>query len=296
MDDAWVCIQRSPRRDLVADTGFALTAVGVDNLIREEGLEWSLWVPSQQHDEARRQLEQYRHDLAEAEARAAVPEIPPIDKGHYGIAGFLAVIWLVPVLQGYGILDQDAARAGAMNAGAVMSGEWWRTITALTLHGDFGHILGNSGFGLVIGLMVGRNLGSGLGWLLVLASGALGNGINAWLQADAFTAIGASTATFAALGMVGAYVWQRGSQRAFGLRRSLAPLFAAFALLAFTGVGGENTDVVGHFTGFAAGGLIGLAASGFAPERLTHRGQGYCGMAAIALVALSWGLALLALA
>ncbi len=290
----WFCVYRSARRNQAADAAFMLTAVGIDNFMDQgEGFQWQLWVPVEQARAASRELELYARDHARA-ADTEAP-LPEIDNGIRGVLGYLAVIWMIPVLEGYGLLGQDTLTAGRMNAGAVADGEWWRTVTALTLHGDFGHILGNSVFGVVIGLMVGRNLGSGLGWLLVLASGALGNACNAWIQGDAFTSVGASTATFGALGMVGAFMWQRAGHRAFGLRRSLAPLFAAFALLAFTGVGGENTDVVGHFTGFGAGVLIGLAAAAFAPDALGPRRQLWCGLAALACIAGAWGAVILSL-
>lgn len=264
-----------------------LTAVGIDNVMdRGEGFQWQLWVPVDSATAASHEIEQYRRDHAHAQQSDS--PAAEVDKGWWGVAGYLLVIWLIPVLEGWGLMHPDTLADGRMNAGSVMDGQWWRTITALTLHGDFGHILGNSVFGIVIGLMVGRNLGSGLGWLLVLASGALGNACNAWLQGDAFTSVGASTATFGALGMVGAYLWQQGGHRAFGLRRSLAPLFAAFALLAFTGVGGENTDVMAHFTGFGAGVLLGLVASAFAPARLDLRGQRLCGATALVIVAAAW--------
>lgn len=271
----------------MTEAGFVLTAVGIDNMIDQgEGFQWQLWVPVEDAATASRELTLYASDRAEADRPSEQPS--EVDKGWWGVAGYLSVIWLIPVLEGYGLIADETLKAGSMNAGAVAAGEWWRTITALTLHGDFGHILGNSVFGVIIGLMVGRNFGSGIGWLLVLASGALGNACNAWIQGDAFTSIGASTATFGALGMVGAFLWQRAGHRAFGLRRSLAPLFAAFALLAFTGVGGENTDVIGHFTGFGAGVLIGLVAAAFNPEALGMRRQLYCGCAALLLTAGAW--------
>lgn len=278
---------RSAWRNQVSEAGFVLTAVGIDNMIDQgEGFLWQLWVPVEDAEVASRELTLYARDRAEA--NRPVEQHQEVDKGWWGVAGYLLVIWTIPVFEGYGLMTEETLSAGSMNAGAVAAGEWWRTITALTLHGDFGHILGNSVFGVIIGLMVGRNFGSGIGWLLVLASGALGNACNAWIQGDAFTSIGASTATFGALGMVGAFLWQRGGHRAFGLRRSLAPLFAAFALLAFTGVGGENTDVVAHFTGFGAGVLIGLVAAAFSPETLGLRRQRSCGIAALLLTAGAW--------
>ena len=84
----------------------------------------------------------------------------------------------------------DWRGAGALHAAAVLDGDWWRTVTALTLHGDLGHLLGNTLFGIVFGWFIGRYLGSGFGWLLIVAAGAIANYCNAMLQPEAFRAIG----------------------------------------------------------------------------------------------------------
>ncbi len=83
-------------------------------------------------------------------------------------------------------------------------------------------------------------------------------------------------------------MWRRGYYRNRDWRRSLAPVFAGIALLAFTGTGGENTDVVAHFTGFAAGALLGAAAAAFDIRRLGVSGQYLAGAAAITLVVTAW--------
>src|SRR2546425_7358425 len=52
----------------------------------------------------------------------------------------------------------------------IVAGEWWRTVTALTLHADVPHLLGNAVASVVLVGAVSRELGPGLGlWLLVLA-------------------------------------------------------------------------------------------------------------------------------
>ena len=77
-------------------------------------------------------------------------------------------------------------------------------------------------------MFVGRHLGSGLGWLLDRRCAArVGNLLDAALQPEDFHSIGASTATFATIGIVGAFVWRRGYYRAVDWRRSVAPVFAA---------------------------------------------------------------------
>ena len=61
-----------------------------------------------------------------------------------------------------------------MYAAAVRDGEWWRAVTATTLHSGLPHILANTVFGTIFGIFVGRSVGSGYGWLLVLLAAAAG--------------------------------------------------------------------------------------------------------------------------
>lgn len=262
-----------------------LTAVEVTHVVVRDENDWCLKVPDVEAPAAIAHLEKYR---LENQPPPPVPAPDQIDNGVLGVLGFLLVIWAVPFFQANGLFDWDWGVIGRVDAGKIMAGEWWRTITALTLHGDLGHILGNSAFGAVFGLFAGRFMGSGLAWLLILLAGALGNAVAASLRPDDFLAIGASTATFAALSLSSAFVWRRGYFSGRGWRRAFAPLFAAIALLSFTGVGGEQTDVLAHFTGFLAGVLLGLWAARWPVRRLGRIGQKLCGGLALLLVILAW--------
>ena len=287
--DEWTCIRRARDRRFIRDAALVLTAVDIGNHMEFDATHWCLYVDPRDADRAGDELEYYRIENQMLSFRK--PEIATIDSGWFGVIGYLLVIWLLPFLQANSAVGWAWNEIGAMQAGLVRAGEWWRTITALTLHADLGHIVGNSAFGALFGVLVGRNLGSGLGWLLILLGGAMGNGLNAWLQADSFRSIGASTATFAALGLVAAFVWRRGAFRGRRWRRNFAPIFAGIALLAYTGVGDENTDVVAHFVGFAVGALMGVTAARLDVERFGVAVQRVCGAVALALVALAWSLA-----
>lgn len=138
-----------------------------------------------------------------------------------------------------------------------MGGEWWRAFTALGLHGDLGHLLSNVVFGSVLGLVVSQTLGAGLAWLSIVLAGGIGNVVASAFRTASHTSIGASTAVFAALAIAAALAWQRQTVTGPGLRR-WAPLGAAVMLLAFMGIGGENTDIGAHFAGFAVGGIAGF--------------------------------------
>jgi membrane associated rhomboid family serine protease len=183
--------------------------------------------------------------------------------------------------------------AGAAQAGLIVDGEWWRTMTALGLHVDIGHLASNLAFGSGLGLLLTQLLGTGLAWLAILLAGAFGNALCALLEPATHTAVGASTAVFGALGILAALAWRR-QVAIWRLRlRRWLPFAAGLMLLAYLGVGGERTDVVGHFAGFVAGAALGAPLAFKAPGRLQGaRAQWACGTAAFAPFALAWLLAL----
>ena len=63
--------------------------------------------------------------------------------------------------------------------------------------------LSNAIFGALFMAAALRVLGPGLGGLMVLASGAVGNLANAFLYGSAHSSVGASTAIFGAVGLLG---------------------------------------------------------------------------------------------
>jgi membrane associated rhomboid family serine protease len=288
--EGWLRLRHAPSRGDLAELSLVMAAVGVDHRLVFDGHQWGLWVPPEAALAAEAELQAYRQENRPAVRQETALET--VDSGWFGVLGYLAVIWLLPSLEARQVFGWDWQEAGTMAAGAVLEGAWWRTITALTLHADIAHIVANSLFGGVFGLFVGRYLGSGLGWLLILLAGALGNTVNALVQPDGFRSIGASTATFAAVGVLGAFVWRRGYFRRGGnWRRNFAPIFAGIAMLAYTGMGGENTDILAHVFGFAAGVACGTFAAVVRPANLGPSGQGLAGAAALALIAFAWYLA-----
>lgn len=183
--------------------------------------------------------------------------------------------------------------AGRMEAGRVMAGEWWRIVTALTLHLDAGHIMGNLAFGGVFGFLAGRVLGGGVAWLAIVVAGALGNLMNAAVQAPTHLSIGASTAVFAALGVIVSHALRPRAAVPEKTLKRWSPLIGGVLLLAFTGVGGERTDIVAHVTGFFGGLLIGWAACRLPDRWLASRlVQRLAGFTAIAVVVSAWIVAL----
>jgi membrane associated rhomboid family serine protease len=252
---------------------------------------WFLVVSENDLANSIQELDAYRQENPDRATRGNA--LPPVFGGAIaGVFLYSVIVILIAVLSTEGAYGLDWFPAGRMQAGKVMAGEWWRTVTALTLHLDSGHVAGNLLFGVVFGLLAGQALGGGVAWLAIVIAGALGNFMNAVVQAPSHTSIGASTAVFAALGVIVSHALRPRGRRETRLRR-WSPLVGGVLLLAFVGVGGERTDVTAHLTGFLAGMTIGWLGCGLPHAWLAHRTvQVWSGGAAIAIVATAWFLAL----
>jgi len=220
----------------------------------------------------------------------------------------LALFFLVtgPVAGGSGWF-----RRGTSVAELVLHAEPWRAVTALTLHADATHVLGNVISGAIFGSAVTRRLGPGGGALAIVASGALGNLANAlWHQGlgQGHASIGASTAVFGAIGLLAAtqLVLDRaahasnagdagtGSRARRGFWQVAAPAVGGVALLGALGAS-PRADLGAHLFGLLAGGLIGLGAAlalrGRAPSRRWWV-QPALGAAATGILLGAWQLAI----
>ncbi|WP_051554215.1 rhomboid family intramembrane serine protease [Desulfobulbus elongatus] len=157
---------------------------------------------------------------------------------------------------------------GMLDSAAVFGrNEWWRLLTALTLHADLAHLLGNCLIGGMIIHLLGRMIGYGQCWLLLVITGTLGNLANIGLRGQPHLSVGFSTSVFAAIGLLTGLQLARSARRS--PRALLLPLGAGAALLALLGGEGVRTDLGAHLFGFAcglAGGWLGHR-SGFV-ERL----------------------------
>ena len=283
---------RSPK--LAREYGLVLQATGLHPFFAQaEGLQLVL-VPEAEGSRAVAQIRLYEDENRGWPGPEELPDV--LSEGSVGVGVWvvaLVAVYLLQTHRGFGI---DWTRTGASVAELVRDGEWWRSFTALTLHADILHLANNLVFG---GLFVGvvcQLLGTGLALQAIVLAGALGNFANAWLQGPDFSSIGASTAVFGALGVLGGNRWQRRRKTERARRRSWIPLLAALFLLAYLGMGGERPgriDVLGHVCGFVAGVVVGVAYGRWnAHVDLSARSQALLGGGAIAAWGVAWWLAI----
>jgi rhomboid protease GluP len=290
-DDAWVEIDRFTARADAEQYALVLAAAGINcRLVALDGAV-ALSVAPPDAARARQEVVSYGREN-QRQSRSSHPT-RALMKGIESALAYGVVLLFLYGASRREAFSQDWWSAGAAQAGLIADGEWWRTLTALGLHADLQHLVSNLAFGSFLGLLLAQLLGPGLAWLAILLGGALGNALNALLHPAAHTAVGASTAIFAALGILAALTWRRraGLWR-HGLRRWL-PLAAGVMLLAYLGFGGERTDIGGHVAGFAAGAALGVGLA-YAGDRVPQGAgaQWIFGGAALALFALAWLLAL----
>ena len=182
---------------------------------------------------------------------------------------------------------------GSASAQPILSGEVWRTVTALTLHADLAHVLSNAIACLVFVTAVAWWLGPGVGTWLVLLAGAGGNALTALAHGASSVSVGASTAIFGALGILAVRQFvARRRGRASG-HKVWVVVAASLALLGMLGTG-PGSDVLAHVFGLLVGGLLGIGPALAQLRPLGWSSQRLLALAAGALVLACWRIALAA--
>jgi len=96
-------------------------------------------------------------------------------------------------------------------------------------------------------------IGAGGAWASILGAGAIANYMEILISPPAHRAVGASTAVFAALGLLAGLAWrQRLTLRERRWYR-WAPIISGVCLLTLLGAGSGHVDVLGHALGFLCG-------------------------------------------
>jgi rhomboid protease GluP len=288
-----VIVRRCADRSQAKVYELVLSAKAIDSIIVHDSNAFDLLVSAEDANQALAELTAYDLENQEsATERKQVTQAPPSIEL---VLIYWATLLFFFAANRQGFLSIPWLEIGSAEAGSIRTGEWWRVVTALFLHISGFHLLSNLAFGTVLLLLLSQVLGPGLTLLAVVVAGAGGNLLTALVRPPFYTSIGASTAIFAAIGVLAALRqnWQR--HRIPSSLRDWAPLAGGIMLLALLGFSGEQTDILAHVFGFLAGACIGALLGWLErPSLKDWAVQLNSGLAAGAIVVFAWAWAILA--
>jgi rhomboid protease GluP len=284
-EPAETTIRVSARPEAVEEWAIVLTAVGIPHRVAPVDEGWALVVPDDEVPRARTTLAAYEEENRATDAArvpAPVPEGPGAAGVGLGVAACLVATFLAtgPRAPGAGWVGR-----GVASSEHILAGEWWRTVTALTLHVDVAHVAGNAIAAALLLAVLGARLGAGLALAVMLGAGALGNGLAAVAHGAGHLSVGASTATFGAIGLLAALrvVGAAPAPR----RRAWVIVVACLVLLGLLGTG-PGVDVLAHVFGLVAGGAVGIVVGAAVPRPPVARVQWGLLAATAAVVVVAW--------
>ena len=203
---------------------------------------------------------------------------------HWGGAVFCFFLLLLHAVSE--LAFGELHNAGILDSQRFRGGEWWRAVTAVTLHGDSAHLAANLSTGfLLLGLAMAR-FGAGVGLLAALLAGVAGNLAGVWLYPTPFRGLGASGMVLGALGLL---VFASAKTVVNGwpaVKRLLGGGLAGVMLFLLFG-SNPNSDWVAHLGGFVTGCALGAVLGWVPSERLLERRVSRACLAVFVLV-LAW--------
>ena len=188
------------------------------------------------------------------------PPAAPIFSPSFKAMSFLVIGSLVFIYSISGDWHPESVwfRRGAGDSTAILqAGEYYRLVTALMLHADIVHLMGNCFLGGFLLHFYFKLSGNGLGLFTMLTTATFANYINVLAHGPGHHFVGFSTAVFSVIGLFCTSAYTK-STSAINFHLFM-PIMAGMALLALLGSGGERTDLGAHFFGL----IIGMAAGLF---------------------------------
>lgn len=255
--ESWVTIRRFSSLAEANDHGLVALAMGEDCRVDREDKEnaFVLQVESEPTPRLERELDEFSEETSAVQTPSRIAEGKLHPAGWSWYFAWMAV--LLVVYRWQGLPGNSYGRFLSSSHDLVHGHEWWRPFTSLFLHADLPHLAGNLLTGLGFTVFVSRTFGAWKAWVLIFLCGTLGNAWNCWLQyPEEFYSLGASTAVFAALGLLSGsgFVESWRMRPHWTWPKVVAPLLAGLILLGMLGTGKEpQTDVLGHVCGFITG-------------------------------------------
>ncbi len=210
----------------------------------------------------------------------------------YTIAVLCVVTYAAQVAAGkaFDLAPQTLIAQGGNFAPATLGGEPWRLLTAVFLHGDADHLIGNLVALLVLGPYAERVYGRAGYAAIYLGTGLLASAVDLWVN-FLVVAVGASGAIFGLLGALIAYALRRRGHLPMRAIRIIVVAGSVFAAWSFwEGLGREGVNNSAHLTGLVAGALIGLWIAPPLVERSARRRVLVLASASLAAIVAAIGL------
>lgn len=162
--------------------------------------------------------------------------------------------------------------------------QWYRLVTALTLHANPAHLTGNIFFGSIFLILLARLTGCGRAWLLSILAAIAANFFCVITNDISYRSLGYSTAVFASLGVMTGIVILHNVNK----KKIVLALGATFGLLAMLGTEGEHTDYGAHIAGLICGIFFGMLHEYVFLKKFRLLPQWLAGTLGVALILLAW--------
>ncbi len=269
-----------------ADTyRLVLSSSGISHRSRKGKHGWDILVNDTEHEKAINKIEQY---LKENQDFHPTDE-PLRHEYHKTFTG----LWVSAILLAFHVaitIGNDSevfVRTYGASAFHILRGELYRSVTALMIHANAMHLAGNMLGIAIFGTAVCTITGWGVGWFMILATGVLGNLMNAVLYKTGHLSIGASTAVFGAVGILAAHQFFKKFRLRGHRMRAWLPLAGGVALLGMLS-SGEHVDLTAHLFGFVAGMILGAFYAVFLRTPAPKACQACCLLIALGVLVVSW--------
>jgi membrane associated rhomboid family serine protease len=235
--------------------GLVLSSSDVAYHVKRGEHGWEVYVRASDYEKAADAIEKY---LSENRDMHLVEEVRSFEYGRT-FSGLWVSFILIGLHVGVAMNREGGAfiKTYGLAVHEVLHGELYRTVTSLFLHGDTLHLAGNVLGVALFCTAVCQITGPGVGWLMILVTGSVGNLVNALFHKTQHLSVGASTAVFGAVGILAGYQFVKKLGPPGRRNKAWLPLAGGLALLAFLGTG-KHADLTGHLFGFLVGIIAGV--------------------------------------
>jgi membrane associated rhomboid family serine protease len=271
--------------DQVDTYGLVLASSGLKYSIKQTNGGWEIWVTESSYQKALELIKEYTRE----NEQVVLSGKPEIYQHKKTLSGLWASVLLLVCHLASNMASTPATyiKSYGSSASDILNGEVYRTATSLMLHSGYVHLAGNMAGIAIFGTATCNLVGLGVGWLMILLTGIIGNLFNAALFGYGHISIGASTSVFGAVGILVAYQFYTKMRIADRRKKAWIPLAGGLALLGFLG-SGPHSDLTAHLFGFMAGIGLGILHALYLNQFIDKKHQAYCLAITIGTIILAW--------